>query len=230
MSTSKVSNLQITTNVTFLGIIYTSFLILSNLTASKVGALGEYNFTAVIIFFPVTYIIDDILTEVYGYKVSRKVIWAGLFANLIVVFGSYIVLLVPPSSEWNYQKEFEAVFTMSHRILLASVSAYIGGEFVNSILLAKLKIITKGKHFWFRAIFSTVIGAAFDTSIFMIVAFAYILPAEIIIGMIFVEYVIKILVEVLVLPITVRIVQYLKKVDQIDYYDYGTNFNPFSLK
>ena len=225
-------HISITANdtVSIIAIIYTAFLILSNLTASKVGSILGYNFTAVIFLFPFTYIIDDILTEVYGFKVSRRIIWTGLFGNLIVVFGSLIVVAIPSSPHWDHQKAFEIVFGTSVRILIASVSAYLFGEFINSIVLAKLKVKTRGRYFWLRALGSTIIGAIFDTSVFMYVAFYDVLPNDVILGMIGFEYCIKILVEVLVLPITIMVVKYLKAKDKIDHFDYDTKFNPFSLE
>jgi queuosine precursor transporter len=217
-------------NLVIISIAYTAFLILSNLTASKIGQIGDLHFTGVIVFFPFTYIISDVLTEVYGFKVSRMVIWFGLLANLLVVGCALIVTyLVPPSEHWQHQESFEVVFGTSSRILLASVSGYLVGEFVNAIILAKVKIAMQGRHFWFRALFSTVVGAFADTIVFMFVAFLFVIPIEIIINMIIVEYIIKIAVEVLVLPVTYKLVNYLKRTDHVDCYDVNTRFNPFAI-
>ena len=217
-------------SISTIATIYTAFLILSNLTASKVSQIMGLHFTAAIFLFPFTYIIDDILTEVYGFQISRRIIWTGLLGNLIVVFGSIFVIFLPSSEHFHNQNAFLAVFGVSLRILIASVSAYIFGEFINSIFLAKMKIYTKGRHFWARALLSTMIGAIFDTSIFMFVAFTNIYDFKMIVGMIWVEYLIKIAVEVMVLPITYKVVKYLKARDGIDVYDVNTKFNPFSMK
>lgn len=220
----------ITSNLLVLVVIYCAILVLSNLTASKITNFYGLNFTAAILFFPFTYIIDDVITEVYGFQMSRKIIWIGLFCNIFVLSGATIIVNMPSSPHWNGQEAFESVFNTSNRILMASFCAYIVGEFVNSIILAKLKIYTEGKYFWFRAISSTIIGAIFDTSIFMLIAFVNVVPYSVIGEMIAVEYIIKIIIEVLVLPMTYSLSNYLKQTDQIDYYDIKTKFNIFSLK
>lgn len=223
-------NVAIHKNFIFLTIIYTSLLLLSNVSASKISSFNNMHFTAVIIFFPITYIIDDILTEVYGFKASRIVIWGGLFANLFFIFGAYVVLKLPGADSWHGQNAFEQVFSQSPRIFIASLLAYFFGEFTNSVILAKLKVITKGKRLWLRAIGSTAIGALIDTAIFSFVAFSNLQSFDIIISMVKTEYVIKVLFEILTLPLVYMIVKYLKKADQIDYYDTKTDFNPFSFK
>jgi len=218
-----------TNSLFILAIIYTAFLILCNLTASKITHVGNYHFTSAIIFFPITYIIDDILTEIYGFGASRKLIWLGLLANLIVALGALIIIKLPVSEHSSNQAAFETVFGISFRMLIASALAYILGEFSNSIIMSALKVKMEGKYFAFRAISSTVIGAAFDTIIFMFSAFAFILPTKVIIEIIIVEYFIKLGIEILVLPITCKIVNFLKSKHNLDHFDYQESYNPFKL-
>jgi len=218
---------KISKNLVFLILIYCSILVLSNLTASKITTIAGFHFTAAIVFFPITYIIGDIITEVYGFDVSRKIIWLGLFANLVIQVGAYIIIYLPPAKFWQGQQAFFTVFGISFRIFFASMSAYIFGELLNSFILAKLKVSTSGKYFFIRAILSTVIAALFDTTIFMIISFYGNLPLNIIIEMIGIEYIIKLGVEVIFLPITIFLVRYLKNKEKVDHFDYNLKFKIF---
>lgn len=218
---------KISKNLVLLILIYCSVLILSNFTASKITTIGGFHFTAAIVFFPITYIIGDIVTEVYGFNLSRKTIWLGLVANLLIQFGCYIIILLPAAQFWQGQQAFTDVFGVSFRIFLASMSAYVFGELLNSFILAKLKVSTSGKYFCIRALFSTVIAALFDTAIFMIISFYGTIPFSVIVGMMSVEYIIKLGVEVACLPITISVVKCLKKQEKIDHFDYNLKFKVF---
>lgn len=217
-------------NIMIIAILYCTFLILSNLVSAKIVDIAGYNITAALIFFPATYIFDDILTEVYGFKVSRRVIWMGLIANAIITFGALLAISLPAASFWPNQQAYQIVFTASLRIFLASSAAYLCGEFINSILLAKLKILTSGKYLWLRVISSTATGVGLDTLIFSIAAFAGTMPAKILFQLFLVMYIFKVSYEIIALPLTYRITRYLKQIDNIDYYDTKTKFNPFSLE
>jgi uncharacterized integral membrane protein (TIGR00697 family) len=217
-------------HIVLIGVLYSSFLILSNIIGGKITTCFGYHIPAVLFMFPLTYIFDDILTEVYGFKVSRRIIWYGLFANLIIVLGSTIALSLPASPYWSDQTAYETVFRSSPRILIASTLGYLIGEFLNSIILAKLKILTSGKYLWLRTIGSASVSTIIDSSIYCLVAFYAILPIEVILQMIMIQYIFKISYEVLALPLTYRICNYLKTADAVDVYDYHTNFNPFSLR
>jgi uncharacterized integral membrane protein (TIGR00697 family) len=219
----------ITTSVLLLAVLYTAFLIISNLAGSKIIDVGGFTFPAVLIFFPFTYIIDDIITEVYGFEVSRKVIWGALFANLIVILSACAVTYMKPSSYWQDQKAFEGVFLSSPRILIASLLAYVCGEFLNAVFLAKLKVYTKGKYLWFRSITSTMAGCFFDSIIFCTIAFAGIISIKLILLMICTQYIVKTLYAFLAIPFIYKITAYLKDLDKVDVYDYTTKYNPFSV-
>ncbi|KTC90084.1 conserved hypothetical integral membrane protein [Fluoribacter dumoffii] len=177
-----------------------------------------------------TYVFDDVLTEVYGFKVSRRIIWMALLANTIVFLGTWITIYLTPSPFWSYQEAYATVYQGTLRVFLASVISYFFGEFANSIILAKLKVLTSGKRLWLRAITSTMIGVGIDTILFTHIAFLFIIPYPAIWQIIGTMYLLKVLYEVCALPITYKISNYLKRKDNVDHYDVKTNFNPFSLE
>lgn len=216
-------------SVIIVGILFTAFLILSNLTAFKLAAVGSINFPAGLIFFPLTYVFDDILTEVYGFKVSRRVIWMALFANTIIFVGTWCTIYLNPSPYWHQQAAYATVYQATLRVFMASTISYFLGEFTNSIILAKLKVFTSGRHFWLRAIASTIVGVGIDTIFFIHIAFLFTVPYSSLWKIIGTMYALKVIYEICVLPITYKIANYLKQKDNIDYYDVKTKFNPFSL-
>ena len=220
---------NVTTSVLILAIFYTSCLILSNIAGSKIVSAFGLTFPAVLVFFPFTYIIDDIITEVYGFKISKKIIWIALLANLLIIFAAGVVVYLPPSDYWEGQSAFEDVFLSSPRILLASIIAYVGGEFLNAICLAKLKVFTKGKYLWFRSVVSTASGCFFDSIIFCTIAFLGIVSIKVLVIMILTQYLFKIVYAFVAIPFVYRTTDYLKKIDNVDFYDYNTKFNPFSI-
>lgn len=229
-----------TKRVIFLGMLFVSFLIVSNLTAFKLVELHlpngfAINFPAALAFFPLTYFFDDVLTEVYGFKMSRLIIWGGLICSALMTLCTWIAVQLPASPLWDANtqhgnKAYALVFEGSFRVFFASIIAYFFGEFINSTLLAKLKILTQGHYFSLRVMASTTAGVAIDNIIFCNIAFWGIMPKEIIWQIIFTQYLIKLAYEFLMLPVTYNLVRYLKKVDKVDYYDIDTKFNPFSLK
>ncbi len=216
-------------SVVIIGILFTTFLILSNLTAFKLVEYSGFTFTAGLIFFPITYIFDDILTEVYGFKVSRRIIWCALLANIIVVLGTLVTTYLTPSPFWYDQSAYETIYRAVPRVFVASVVAYLAGEFANSIILAKFKILTSGRHLWMRIVLSAMIGVGIDSTLFIHIAFLFTVPYSVIWKVISLMYVLKILYEICAIPITYRVINYLKYKDNIDHYDFGTRFNPFSL-
>lgn len=223
-------NIGLKPSVYIVGLLFSAFLILSNLTAVKLAALGEFIFPSALIFFPLTYVFDDILTEVYGFKISRRIIWAGLFANLIIFTGTYATTYLPAANDWPHELAYETIYRATPRIFFASTLGYFFGEFANSIVLAKLKILTSGKYLWLRAITSSVIGISIDTVFFVHAAFLFTVPYFMLWKIISTAYFVKILYEICALPLTYKITEYLKRKDKIDHYDYQTNFNPFSLE
>ena len=220
-------------NYKYLDIITTSFavvLILSNIASSKIAALGWLSFDGGTVLFPLAYIFGDVLTEVYGYAKSRRVIWIGFAMNLLMVLVFLVVGKLPADPTWGLQESYNSILGVVWRIVLGSLAAYLVGEFINSYVLAKLKIKTQGKKLWLRAIGSTVIGQFFDTTIFLIIAFAGILPWNLIWKIWIVNYIFKIIIEIILLPATYHIVGWLKRKESEDYYDNNTNFNPIKIK
>ena len=211
--------------------LFVTVLLSANLIGpAKIWSIGGYSFGAGILFFPISYLFGDILTEVYGYARARKVVWAGFGALVFASLMSWVVLALPPADGWNGQEAHEAVFGTTPRIVFASISAYWIGEFSNSFILAKMKIWTKGKWLFTRTIGSTIVGTFIDSLIFYPVAFYGIWSNEQVISVMFGNYVLKVLWETFATPITYKIIAFLKKHEQQDYYDYKTNFTPFSLE
>jgi uncharacterized integral membrane protein (TIGR00697 family) len=203
-------------------------LLISNIIASKFFALGPLRVSAAQILFPITYIFGDIFTEVYGYAASRRAIWYGFFASFILVGLTYAAVAIPAAPEYTDQAAFAAIFRPVGRIVAASLLAYWCGEFANSFTLAKLKLLTKGKRLWTRTIGSTIVGQAVDTSVVMFAAFYGTRSIGVILSLIVSGYVIKVVYETLMTPITYLIVNFLKRTEGVDYFDYETNFSPFA--
>jgi len=194
--------------------------------------LGVVTFGAGVLFFPISYVFGDILTEVYGYARARKVIWAGFTGLGFASFMAAVVVALPPAPFWNNQTAYEIAFGSTWRIVLASMCAYFCGEFVNSYVLAKMKIITAGKWLWTRTIGSTIFGEAVDSALFYPLAFygTGIIPDDKLPLVMLSQFLIKVGVEVVFTPVTYKVVNALKRAEHEDYYDRNTDFSPFSLK
>jgi len=210
--------------------LFVAVLLISNLASTKILQLWKFTFDGGTILFPLSYIFGDILTEVYGYKRSRKVIWAGFFCALLMSIVLIIVRYLPPAEGWPYQEAFESILGTTPRLVIASLIAYFAGEFSNSFILAKIKMWMKGRMLWVRTIASTIVGEGVDTLLFCMIAFYGYIPSALLITVIISNYVFKVAVEVLFTPLTYKIVRFLKSRENEDYYDYDTDFNPFSLK
>jgi uncharacterized integral membrane protein (TIGR00697 family) len=216
---------------------YVCILLCANLigpakeTTIPVPLLGDVTFLAGVLFFPISYIFGDILTEVYGYARDRRVVWAGFGALAFASFMSAVIVHLPPSPSSLVQQEaVEAVFGNTPRIVLASITAFWCGTFVNSYVLAKMKIWTRGRWLWTRIVGSTLCGELVDSMIFYFVAFYGRKPQAQLLGLIFTQYGLKSGWEIVAAPVTYRIVAFLKRAENEDYYDTDTNFTPFSLK
>jgi uncharacterized integral membrane protein (TIGR00697 family) len=194
--------------------------------------VGTLIFGAGVLFFPISYVFGDILTEVYGYARARRVIWAGFGGLAFASFMAYVVVALPPAPFWNNQEAYEIAFGQAWRIAGASMIGYFCGEFVNSFVLAKMKILTAGKWLWTRTIGSTIAGEAVDSALFYPIAFygTGIIPDDKLLAVMAFQFVAKVLVEVAFTPLTYRIVGFLKRAEREDFYDRGTNFTPFSLR
>ena len=209
--------------------LFVTCLITANVIAVKLIDIGlPTALPAAIIIFPLSYIFCDILTEVYGYRWARRVIWLGFFCNLIFVAFAWLGGLLPPAPFWKGEGAYESIFGYIPRILAASFLGYLVGEFSNSFILAKMKIMTKGRWLWTRTIGSTLVGQGLDTAIFITVA--YIGTAGFMPLMILVHWLMKTGIEVVATPFTYVAVGFLKKKEGIDTYDYDTNFNPLSIR
>lgn len=209
--------------------LFVAVLLISNITSTKILDLGVFTFDGGTLLFPLSYIFGDILTEVYGYGRSRKVIWLGFISALLMSVTLIIVGILPPAADWPHQDAYDRILGLTPRIVVASLVAYFAGEFSNAFVLAKLKIITRGRWLWIRTIGSTLIGQVVDTGIFILVAFMGIFPPRLLVILILSNYVFKCMVEILFTPLTYWVTGWLKQQEQEDYYDVETNFNPFRL-
>jgi uncharacterized integral membrane protein (TIGR00697 family) len=192
--------------------------------------LGPYTFGAGVLFFPISYIFGDVLTEVYGYARARKVVWAGFSAVIFASFMSWIVVGLRPAAGWNDQHAYEAVFGNTPRIVFASLTAFFFGEFSNSYVLAKMKILTDGKFLWMRTIGSTIVGEGVDSLVFYPLAFYGIWSNDLVMSVMVTNYLIKVSWEAVITPFTYIVVNFLKRAENEDYYDRKTNFTPFSIE
>lgn len=195
---------------------------------------GAFTFGAGVLFFPISYVFGDILTEVYGYARSRKVIWAGIGAMIFASFMSYVVVNLPPALDYSpeRQKALESIFGQTWRIVLASLTAFWAGEFMNSFVLAKMKLQTEGRFLFARTIGSTIVGEAVDSMIFYPIAFygAEGWTTKLILTVMVGNYFLKVIWEIIATPLTYVIVNFLKKAEHEDYFDRETDFNPFTIK
>lgn len=207
--------------------LFVTCLITANVVAVKIVGLGFVFVPAAIFVFPVSYIFGDVLTEVYGYRWARRVIWLGFAANLVFVFFAWIGQILPPASFWDGQAAYERILGYTPRLLIASFCGYLAGEFVNSFVLAKMKIMTRGRWLWSRTIGSTIVGEGLDTAIFITLAFVATPSFSPL--LILYHWTGKVLIEVVATPLTYLVVNYLKKKESLDTYDYKTDFNPFSF-
>ena len=192
--------------------------------------VGPFTFGAGVLFFPISYVFGDILTEVYGYARARRVIWSGLAALVFASIMATVVVKLPPAANWKGQDAYESIFGQTPRIVFASITAFFCGEFANSYTLAKMKIWTNGHSLWSRIIGSTIVGEGVDSLVFYPAAFLFVWDTQLVLTVMTSNYILKVLWEILATPLTYRIVAALKYAEQEDYYDRDTQFTPFSLR
>lgn len=208
---------------------FVAILLLSNLIgAAKLSTVAGFTFGAGILFFPVSYVLGDVLTEVYGYARARRVIWTGFGALTFMAFMSFVVVAMPPADSWQGQAAYEEVFGSTWRIVLASITAFWAGEFVNSFVMAKMKVMTKGRMLWSRTIGSTVVGQGVDSLIFYPIAFLGIWTTQDVLTVIVTNWALKVLWEAALTPATYVVVNRLKAAEGIDLFDLDTDFSPFA--
>jgi hypothetical protein len=210
--------------------LFVAVLLISNVASTKILRFGPFTFDGGTLLFPISYIFGDILTEVYGYRNSRRVIWTGFFASLLMSVTFIAVGALPPAPDWANQEAYDRILGLTPRIVIASLIAYFAGEFSNSYTLAKLKVATNGRWLWSRTISSTIIGQGVDTTLFCLIAFYGVLPSGLLWSVIISNYIFKVGFEVVFTPVTYSIVRFLKRREAIDTFDRGTNFNPFAIK
>jgi uncharacterized integral membrane protein (TIGR00697 family) len=211
-----------------ISVFFVSVLLISNIASTKIVQFGAFTFDGGTLLFPLAYIFGDILTEVYGFARSRRVIWLGFVSVATMSALLAIVGSLPAAPDWPHQEAFNTILGQAPRIVFASLVAYLAGEFVNSFILAKMKIWTEGKMLWSRTIGSTLIGQLIDTGLFVAIAFVGVLPSSLLMTIIISNYIFKTLIEILFTPITYAITGYLKRSEGVDVYDRGTRFNPFA--
>ncbi|MBI1279311.1 MAG: queuosine precursor transporter [Anaerolineaceae bacterium] len=225
----SASNRRLYKHLDFVTASLVAVLIVSNIAATKLIQIGPFQFDGGTFLFPLSYIFGDVLTEVYGYKSSRRVIWTGFFWMFVTAITLAIVDSAAPAQGWELQASFHAILGQTFRIVTASLCGFLAGEFSNSFVLAKMKIWTEGKYLWMRTIGSTIAGEGVDTIVFTVIAFAGTIPNEVLVNLIISGYLFKVAIEVAFTPVTYRVVSWLKAVEHEDYYDIGTNFNPFLI-
>ncbi len=208
---------------------FVAILLISNVASSKIMDLGPFTFDGGTILFPLSYIFGDILTEVYGYRRSRRVIWTGFGCAALMAAVFAVVGALPPAEGWEGQEAYLAILGLTPRIVLGSLVAYFCGEFSNSYILAKMKLFTKGRWLWTRTIGSTLVGEGVDTLLFVSIAFYGILPFGLLVSVVISNYIFKVGLEAVMTPLTYRVVDWLKLHEQEDYFDYKTDFNPFKV-
>ncbi len=192
--------------------------------------IGAFSFGAGVLFFPISYVFGDVLTEVYGYARARRVIWSGITALIFASLMATLVVKLPPAPGWEGQGAYESIFGQTPRIVLASITAFFCGEFANSYTLAKMKIWTNGKALWSRIVGSTIVGEGVDSLVFYPAAFLGVWETHQVLAVMVANYSLKVLWEVLATPLTYRIVAALKRAEDEDFFDRGTRFTPFSLR
>ncbi len=217
---------------------FVAILICSNLIGAaklvqffelKIGSWNAGMFGAGILFFPLSYVLGDVLTEVYGYARARRVVWAGFAAVLFMAFMAWVVVSMPPAPGWEGQDAYEAVFGLTPRIVFASVVAFWAGELANAFVMARMKVASGGKHLWQRTIGSTVVGQGVDSLLFYPIAFLGVWSTSQVLTVLATNYLLKVLWEALLTPVTYRVVAALKRAEGVDVYDAETNFTPFSV-
>ena len=210
--------------------LFVTCLLTANTMAAKLVTVGGVVLSAAIVIFPVSYIVGDVLTEVWGYGAARRVIWLGFGCNALMVAAIWLGGEIPAAPFWKGGAAYSEILGQTPRILAASFVAYLAGEFANSFVLAKMKILTRGRWLWTRTIGSTIVGEGVDSLLFYPLAFLGSWEASDVVQVMITNYVLKVAWEVAATPFTYRIVNFLKRAENEDYYDRNTNFNPFTLQ
>jgi conserved hypothetical integral membrane protein len=221
---------KVSVSFMLLGILFNVCLLTSNLLETKVVQIFGITTTAGLIVFPISYIINDCIAEVWGFKKARLIIWSGFASNFLLIAFAQIAILLPNAPFWEGEEGFNFVFGLAPRIAVASLIAFLAGSFINAYIMSKMKLASNGKNFSARAILSTLAGESIDSIIFFPIAFAGLVPADQLLVMVVTQAVFKSLYEVIILPITIRVVNYIKKIEGSDVYDQDISYNPLKIK
>lgn len=224
---SKVSNSNL---FMFISIVFCSCLLIANTCAFKLINLGPFVLTSSVLVFPITYIINDVIAEVYGFNKAKKVIWFGFAMNLLMVLYYQLAIAIPAPSFFTGQEAFAAVLGGTARVLVASFIAYLFGSFMNATVMSKMKVKTQGKGLMFRAVLSTLIGEGVDSILFVVLAFAFTYDWTTVLIMVGTQTLVKTLYEIIIFPVTRVVIKKVKKVENLDVYDTNVKYNPFSFK
>lgn len=209
-----------------LGILFCTCLIVSNLMAAKIFAVGDITLSAAVLLFPVSYILNDCIAEVWGYRKARLIIWTGFAINFLVMAVFQLAVLLPPSPHWEGAPHFDYIFGLAPRLAAASFVAFLAGSFVNAYVMSRMKIASKGRHFSARAVVSTLVGEGVDSLIFFPCAYLGLLPLREMFIVMAAEVALKVIFEIIALPLTRRVVGYVKRTEGVDVYDEGISYNP----
>ena len=212
-----------------LGILFCTCLIVSNLMAAKIFVVGEITLSAAVLLFPVSYILNDCIAEVWGYRKARLIIWTGFAINFLVMAVFQLAVLLPPSPHWEGAPHFDYVFGLAPRLAAASFMAFLAGSLVNAYVMSRMKLATQGRHFSLRAVVSTLLGEGVDSLIFFPCAYLGLLPWKEMLVVMAGEVLLKVLYEIAVLPLTRRVVQYVKRVEGVDVFDEKISYNPLKI-
>jgi uncharacterized integral membrane protein (TIGR00697 family) len=218
--------------VTFMltGILFTACLIIANIIAVKIVEVGSLALPASILIFPVTYILNDVIAEVWGFKKARLIIWSGLAMNALMALFFWLSIVLPAASFWTDQESYARILGSTPRLVLASFAAYLTGSFLNAFVMSRMKVLHKGKYFGIRAVLSTITGETADSFIFITVAFIGIFQTSDLLLMIGTQVLLKTIYEIIALPITSNVVRWFKKIEGVDVFDTSVSYNPFKVK
>jgi uncharacterized integral membrane protein (TIGR00697 family) len=212
------------------GILFATCLLISNILATKILMIGPWAAPAGVLIFPIAYILNDVITEVWGFAKARLIIWTGFAVNILAVLFFTVGIAIPGAPFWQNQDAFASVLGNTPRIVLASLSAYLIGSFLNAFVMSRMKVVTKGKGFSARAILSTIVGESADSLIFISIAFAGVFPIGVLLTMIFTQALLKTVYEILILPVTIWVVGFVKRTEGVDTFDTNLSYNFFRLK
>ena len=214
-----------------MGIVFNVCLIAANLLETKlIHVYGDFSITAGLLVFPISYIINDCIVEVWGFKKARLIIWTGFIMNFFVVAVGLIAVALPSPAHWENAEHFNFVFGLAPRIAVASLAGFLVGSFLNAMVMSKMKIASQGKHFWARALWSTVVGESGDSLIFFPIAFLGLIPLKELAYLMLIQVVLKTVYEIIVLPITIRVVNKVKEIEGSDVYDENVSYNILDIK